>query len=447
MELYYKLDDRPPLAKSLILGFQHLLSALPGIIGAPLVVASVLGFSIQETVILVNASMLMSGVGSIIQGLGITQLKLGSRLPVVQGTSFAFVGVSITIGFQYGFAAVVGATIVGGLFEIFLSFFIHRIRQLFPPVVTGTVVCLIGMTIFPVAVDWLAGGKGAEDYGSLMYLGVGGVVFFVVIFFNQWFKGFISSAAILIGLVCGYFLWAALGLLDLTPVSEAAFIAIPNPLYFGIEFHVGAIIAMCIVYTVSMVESVGDYLALSNYCDQELEGERLSAGIRCEGLNSAVAGIFNSMPTTSFSQNIGVVGITGVASRYVVAFAGGILVTAGLLPKFGALIVSVPEPVIGGAGLIMFGMILAGGIGILRKIDFSRRNTMVLALGIAAGLTVTYRPEIVNELPDLVRMICGNGVALGAIVTVVANLVLPKDKASEKVKVTASEETAKAVAE
>ncbi|MCW7551170.1 purine permease [Endozoicomonas gorgoniicola] len=428
MELYYKLDDRPPLVKSFILGFQHLLSALPGIIGAPLVVASALGFSIQETVILVNASMLMSGIGSMIQGLGFAPLKLGAKLPVIQGTSFAFVGVSITIGFQYGFAAVVGATIVGGLFEVFLSFYIHRIRKFFPPVVTGTVVCLIGMTIFPVAVDWLAGGKGAEDYGSLMYLGVGGVVFLLVVFFNQWFKGFISSASILIGLIFGYLLWFALGLLDLSPVTEAAVVAIPNPLHFGIEFHTGAIIAICVVYTVSMVESVGDYLALSNYCDTELDSKRLSAGIRCEGLNSALAGVFNSMATTSFSQNIGVVGITGVASRYVVVFSGGILIAAGLLPKFGALIVSVPEPVIGGAGVIMFGMILAGGIGILKKIDFSRRNTMVLALGIAAGLTVTYRPEIVNELPDLVRMVCGNGVALGAIVTVIANLVLPESK-------------------
>ena len=439
MELYYKLDDRPPLVKSLILGLQHLLSALPGIIGAPLVVASVLGFSIQETVILVNASMLMSGVGSMIQGLGFAPLKLGAKLPVIQGTSFAFVGVSITIGFQYGFAAVVGATVAGGLFEVFLSFYIHRIRKFFPPVVTGTVVCLIGMTIFPVAVDWLAGGKGAEDYGSLMYLGVGGVVFLLVVFFNQWFSGFISSASILIGLIIGYMLWFALGLLDLTPVTEAAVVAIPNPLHFGIEFHTGAILAMCVVYIVSMVESVGDYLALSNYCDTELDNKRLGAGIRCEGLSSALAGVFNSMATTSFSQNIGVVGITGVASRYVVAFSGGILIAAGLLPKFGALIVSVPEPVIGGAGVIMFGMILAGGIGILKKIDFSRRNTMVLALGIAAGLTVTYRPEIVNELPDLVKMVCGNGVALGAIVTVIANLVLP-DSASAKEALTVASE-------
>ena len=439
MELYYKLDDRPPLVKSLILGLQHLLSALPGIIGAPLVVASVLGFSIQETVILVNASMLMSGVGSMIQGLGFAPLKLGAKLPVIQGTSFAFVGVSITIGFQYGFAAVVGATVAGGLFEVLLSFYIHRIRKFFPPVVTGTVVCLIGMTIFPVAVDWLAGGKGAEDYGSLMYLGVGGVVFLLVVFFNQWFSGFISSASILIGLIIGYMLWFALGLLDLTPVTEAAVVAIPNPLHFGIEFHTGAILAMCVVYIVSMVESVGDYLALSNYCDTELDNKRLGAGIRCEGLSSALAGVFNSMATTSFSQNIGVVGITGVASRYVVAFSGGILIAAGLLPKFGALIVSVPEPVIGGAGVIMFSMILAGGIGILKKIDFSRHNTMVLALGIAAGLTVTYRPEIVNELPDLMKMVCVNGVALGAIVTVIANLVLP-DSASAKEALTVASE-------
>ena len=430
MELYYKLNDRPPLGKRFLLGLQHLLSALPGIIGAPLVIASVLGFSVQETIILVNASLLMSGIGSIVQGLGLGSLPLGAKMPVIQGTSFAFVGVAISIGFRYGFGAVIGATIVAGLFEIILSFFIPQIRKFFPPVVTGTVVCLIGVTIFPVAVDWLGGGKGAEDFGSLINLGVGGLVFFVVIFFNQWFKGFASAASILIGLFVGYVAWFMLGRLDLSPVTQAAMIAIPSPFYFGIEFKLGAIIAMCIVSAVSMVESVGDYLALGNYCDTEIDSNRLASGVRWEGLNSIFAGIFNSTATTSFSQNIGVVGITGVASRYVVATSGCILVAAGLLPKLGAFIASIPQPVIGGAGIIMFGMILAGGIGILKTIDFTRRNTMVLALGIGAGLTVTYRPEIVNQLPSLVQIICG--VALGAIVTVLANQLLPGGAMTEE---------------
>ncbi len=425
MELYYKLDDRPPLAKCLILGLQHLLSALPGIIGAPLVIASVLGFSVQETIILVNASLLMSGLGSIVQATGMGRYNLGAKLPVIQGTSFAFVGVAISIGFQYGFAAVIGATIAGGIFEILLSFIMPQVRKLFPPVVTGTVVCLIGMTIFPVAVDWLGGGAGAEDYGSLVNLGVGMAVFSIVVFLNQWGKGFISAAAIIIGLIIGYMLWFTLGRLDLSSVSEAAIIAIPTPLQFGIEFHAGAIIAMCVAYIVSMVESTGDYLALSNYCNTHLDSKRLSAGIRWEGLNSIIAGVFNCTATTSFSQNIGVVGVTGVASRFVVMAAGGILVAAGLLPKLGALIASVPQPVIGGAGLIMFGMILSGGIGIIKSIEFSRRNTMVLTLGVAAGLAVTYRPEIVGQLPTALKTIMGNGIALGAIVTVLANLILP----------------------
>lgn len=425
MELYYKLDDRPPLAKCLILGLQHLLSALPGIIGAPLVIASVLGFSVEETIVLVNASLLMSGLGSIVQATGMGRYNLGAKLPVIQGTSFAFVGVAISIGFQYGFAAVIGATIAGGIFEILLSFIMPQVRKLFPPVVTGTVVCLIGMTIFPVAVDWLGGGAGAEDYGSLVNLGVGMAVFSIVVFLNQWFKGFISAAAIIIGLTVGYILWFALGRLDLSSVTSAAVFAIPTPFQFGVEFHAGAIIAMCVAYIVSMVESTGDYLALANYCDTDLDSKRLSAGIRWEGLNSIIAGVFNCTATTSFSQNIGVVGVTGVASRFVVMAAGGILVAAGVLPKLGALIASVPQPVIGGAGLIMFGMILAGGIGIIKTIEFSRRNTMVLTLGVAAGLAVTYRPEIVGQLPTALKTIMGDGIALGAIVTVLANLILP----------------------
>ncbi|MCG8453278.1 MAG: purine/pyrimidine permease, partial [Spirochaetales bacterium] len=215
-------------------------------------------------------------------------------------------------------------------------------------------------------------------------------------------------------------------------VTNAAMFSFPNPLHFGIEFHVGPIIAMCVVYIVSMVESTGDYLALANYCNTKLDSKRLGAGICWEGLNSALAGFFNTLATSSFSQNIGVVGVTGVASRYVVVAAGGILMAAGLLPKFGALIASVPQPVIGGAGLIMFGMILAGGIGIIKAIDFSRRNTMILTLGVAAGLTVTYRPEIISQLPQAVQTIAGNGIALGAIITVFANLILPGDRMIEE---------------
>ncbi len=428
MEFYYKLNDRPPLGKSLLLGLQHLLSALPGIIGAPLVIASVLGFTTEETVILVNASLLMSGIGSIIQALGAGPLKLGAKMPVIQGTSFAFIGAGIAIGSQYGFSAVVGATIAGGLFEVGISFFMPYIRRMFPPVVTGTVVCLIGMTIFPVAVDWLGGGAGSDNFGNLTNLGVGLLVCVIVVFFNQYARGFISAASILIGLSLGYVVWFLMGQLDLDAVRNADWFSTPEPMYFGVEFHPGAIVAMCVVYMVSMVESVGDYLALASCCDAELDNERLSAGIRCEGLASALAGIFNSTATTSFSQNIGVVSVTGVASRYVVATAGCILMTAGLLPKLGALIASVPQPVIGGAGLIMFGMILAGGIGILKNIEFTRRNTMVLALGVSAGLAVTYRPEIVNQLPAMVQTICGNGVALGAIVTVFVNQILPGEK-------------------
>ncbi|PJE77952.1 Uric acid permease PucK [invertebrate metagenome] len=425
MDLYYKLNDKPPLTACLVLGLQHLLAALPGIIGAPLVIASVLKFSVAETIILINASLLMSGLGSIIQSRGIRSLNIGAQLPIIQGTSFAFVGVSVSIGFQYDFSAVIGATIAGGLFEIILSFLMPQVRKLFPPVVTGTVVCLIGMTIFPVAIDWLGGGTGADDYGNLVNLGVGMTVFAIVVFLNQWFKGFISAASIIVALLVGYLIWFFLGRLSFTSVIQAESFALPDLLHFGIEFHASAIIAMCIAYAVSIVESTGDYLALAHYCNTELDSKRLSSGIRWEGLNSMIAGLFNCTASTSFSQNIGVVGITGVASRYVVITAGFMLMAAGLLPKFGALIASVPQPVIGGAGLVMFSMILAGGIGVIQSVEFNRRNTMILALGFAAGLTVTYRPDIVGQLPAALKTICGNGIALGAIVTVIANLILP----------------------
>jgi len=424
MEILYKVEDKPPTGTSLILAAQHLLAALGAIIAVPLVVGGVLNLPTSDVVVLVNAALLISGVVTIIQSKGVG--PVGIRLPCVMGTSFTFVGVSIAIGFEHGVAGILGSALVASLVMIIGSFFMPTIRKLFPPIVTGTVVSLIGLSLIPVAVDWIAGGQvGQEGYASLPNLAVGLFVLLTVIALSAFGRGIFSAAAVVIGIVVGFFTCIALGYVDFKPVQDAAIFSLPSPLHFGLSFPISGIIGMSIAYLVTTVESTGDFLALSDVTKTKLTGKKLSSGILCDGLGSALASIFSTTPFSSFSQNVGIVGMTGVASRHVVAITGGMLVLAGLFPVFGALIVAVPLPVLGGAGLIMFAMIISAGVNILSKTKHSKRNGIIIAVSIGTGMAVTVRPELLMNLPDSVKIILGSGITIGSLMALTLNVVLP----------------------
>ncbi len=437
MELLYKVEDKPPMATSILLAAQHLLAALGAIIAVPLVVGGVLGLSIQDMVVLVNAAMLVSGVVTIIQCRGVG--PVGIRLPCVMGTSFTFVGVAIAIGFEHGVAGILGSALVASLVMIMGSFFMPVIRKLFPPVVTGTVVTLIGLTLIPVAVDWIAGGQvGQEGYASISNLMIGFFVLFLVIILSQFARGIFAASAVVIGILSGFILCALLGLVDFTPVREAAFVALPSPLHFGLTFPISGIIGMSIAYLVTIIESTGDFLALSDVTKTKLTGKKLSRGILCDGLGSALASVFSTTPFSSFSQNVGIVGMTGIASRYVVAITGLMLVLAGLFPVLAALIVIIPLSVLGGAGLVMFAMIITAGVNILAKTQHNKRNGIIIAVGIGAGMAVTVRPELLANLPDFMKVIFASGITTGSLVALGLNLLLP----GREVEATEDEESA-----
>lgn len=437
MELLYKVEDKPPMATSILLAAQHLLAALGAIIAVPLVVGGVLGLSTQDMVVLVNAAMLVSGVVTIIQCRGVG--PVGIRLPCVMGTSFTFVGVAIAIGFEHGVAGILGSALVASLVMIMGSFFMPVIRKLFPPVVTGTVVTLIGLTLIPVAVDWIAGGQvGQEGYASISNLMIGFFVLFLVIILSQFARGIFAASAVVIGILSGFILCALLGLVDFTPVREAALVALPSPLHFGLTFPISGIIGMSIAYLVTIIESTGDFLALSDVTKTKLTGKKLSRGILCDGLGSALASVFSTTPFSSFSQNVGIVGMTGIASRYVVAITGLMLVLAGLFPVLAALIVIIPLSVLGGAGLVMFAMIITAGVNILAKTQHNKRNGIIIAVGIGAGMAVTVRPELLANLPDFMQVIFASGITTGSLVALGLNLLLP----GREVEVTEDEESA-----
>ena len=424
MTLFYKVEEKPPLFTSLVLAAQHLLAALGAIIAVPLVVGSVLGLSTQDKVVLVNAAMLISGVVTFIQCKGAG--SLGIRLPSVMGTSFTFVGVSTAIGLEHGVGGILGSALVSSLVMIVGSFYMPNIRKLFPPIVTGTVVTLIGLSLIPVAVDWFAGGQvGDVNYASTNNLLIGFLVLVVVMVLSQWGRGIISASAALMGMLLGFIACMLLGLVDFNPVQEAAWVALPSPLHFGMSFPVSGIIGMSIAYLVTIIESTGDFLALSDVTNTKLTGKKLSRGILCEGIGSSLASMFSTTPLSSFSQNVGIVSMTGVASRHVVAITGVMLILAGLFPVLGALVVIIPLPVLGGAGLVMFAMIVSGGVKILAKTEHNKRNSAIVAMGIGAGMAVTVRPELLANLPEIIKVVFASGITTGSLVALMMNLVLP----------------------
>lgn len=424
MQILYQVEDKPPIGTSILLAAQHLLAALSAIITVPLVIGGVLNLPVKDIVVLVNAAMLVSGVVTIIQCRGVG--PIGIRLPCVMGTSFTFVGVSIAIGFEHGVAGILGSALVASLVMIIGSFFMPMIRRFFPPIVTGTVVTLIGLSLIPVAVDWFAGGQvGQENYASLPNLAIGSLVLITVIVLSVFGKGILSAAAVVIGMFVGYTVCTALGLIDFKPVNDSLLFALPSPFHFGFSFPISGIIGMCIAYLVTIVESTGDFLALSNVTNTKLTGKKLSSGILCDGLGSALASVFSTTPFSSFSQNVGIVGMTGVASRYVVAITGVMLVLAGLFPVLGAMVVSIPLPVLGGAGLIMFAMIITAGVNILSTTQHTRRNSIIIAVGIASGMAVTVRPELLNHLPEFLKVILASGITTGSVIALILNIILP----------------------
>ena len=426
--LRYPVDSKPPFGLTLLLALQHLLAALGGIIAVPLVIGNVLKLPTPDTIVLVNAALLVSGIVTIIQCRGIG--PIGLRLPSVMGTSFTFVAAALAIGFsEHGVAGVLGASLVGSLVMIIGSFFMPYVRKLFPPVVTGVVVVMIGLSLIPVAVDWFAGGqKGDVNYADPANLAMATFVLVLVVILVQWGKGIFSAAAIVIGMMVGYVVALTLGWINFEAVKNAEIVAIPQPLHFGLAFPISGIIGMSIAYLVTIVESSGNFLALGNATQTEITGKHLRGGVLCDGVGSAFAAIMSTTPFSSFAQNIGVISLTGVASRHVVTVMGVLLIFAGIFPWFGALIVSIPSPVLGGAGLMMFAMIIAAGIQMLDKVERSKRNGLIIAISIGCGLAVTTRPELLDKLPSFFKEVFGSGITVGSVLALVLNLILPKDK-------------------
>ena len=409
-ELKYSIESVPPMGVSILLALQHILAAFAGIIAVPLVVCAALKLSVEQTTLMVGATIFASGITTILQSKGLG--PIGSRVSGMMGTDFTFVNPSISVGAKFGIAGIITATITGSFVEIILSRFIKPLMKFFPPLITGTVVSLIGITLLPVSIDWAAGGVGAADYGSIKNISVAFVIMLFTLFLNHFGRGMLSTAAVFIGMVFGYIVCIPMGMVDLTSVANADWIAIPNTLSF------------VPAYVVSTIGTVGIMMAIGEASHEKISSDRAAAGVLCDGVGSMISGLFGAGPNTAFSQNVGLITLTKVASRHVMIIAGIILTILGVFPKLSALIAVMPSPVLGGVGVIMFGLVAAQGIKTLASIDLGDRELLIISVAFALGIGVTVKPEILQGLPNALKMILSSGISTGTLAALILNIVL-----------------------
>ncbi|UNL86140.1 nucleobase:cation symporter-2 family protein [Priestia koreensis] len=423
--------------KTLSLSFQHVLAMYGGAVIVPLIVGGAIGLTSLQLTYLVAIDLMMCGVATLLQVM--RNKFFGIGLPVVLGCTFTAVGPMISIGQSYGVSAIYGSIITAGILVTIFAKFFGKLVRFFPPVVTGSVVTIIGITLIPVAMKDMAGGEGASDFGSLSNIGLAfGVLLFIILLF-RFFKGFVRSVAILIGLVGGTIVGAFMGKVDITPVKEASWLHLPEVFHFGFPtFNVTAILTMVLVAIVSLVESTGVYFALSDICEEEINEDDLARGYRAEGLAILFGGLFNAFPYTTYSQNVGLLQLSGVKSRKVIATAGGMLIVLGFLPKLAAITTIIPHPVLGGAMVAMFGMVVAYGIKMLSEVNFaSQENLLIIACSVGMGLGVTVVPDLFAKFPTALQILTGNGIVAGSITAIVLNLIfnVSVSKKSEREKV------------
>lgn len=428
VEPLYDVEDKPPLKEAVPLGIQHVLAMFAGNVTVPIIIAGVLGLTLGEKAFLIQCAMFVAGIASLVQAAPIG--PVGGRLPIVMGTSFGFLPTSIAIGKQFGLSGILGAAFVGGWVEVILGGFLKPLRKYFPPLVTGTVVLTIGLSLLPTGIKYAAGGVGAADFGALSNLFLAGLVLVTTVIVHQYTKGFLSAASILVGLVVGYVVAIFMGKVDFAPVAQAAWFSFPTPMKFGMTFHLSAIFAMAIMYIVTTVETVGDISGITmGGAGREATDRELSGGVIADGVGSIFAAIFNALPNTSYSQNVGLVSFTGVMSRYVVKVGAIFLIAAGLIPKLGAIVAVMPQSVLGGAAIIMFAMIASSGIVLISKSSLNRRNLLIVAVALGLGLGLGSVPEAMQFFPEWVKMIfTGSGIVVACLVALFLNVILPQDK-------------------
>ncbi|MBS9479209.1 nucleobase:cation symporter-2 family protein [Ancylobacter radicis] len=434
----HPVDQMLPWPRLATLGLQHVLVMYAGAVAVPLIIGRALKLSPEDVAFLISADLFACGIATLIQSLGAP--GLGIRLPVMMGVTFAAVGpmLSMATAPEIGLLGIYGSVIAAGAFGMVVAPFVSRLLPLFPPVVTGTIILVIGISLMRVGINWAGGGlptltkvvdgvPGAfpnPNYAQLEGLGLALFVLLAILALTKWGRGFVANVAVLLGIVAGCGLATVLGIMHFEKVAAAPWFGLVLPFHFGTpSFHLVPVLTMCLVMIVVMIESLGMFLALADMTGRRIDRAALTAGLRADGAGTLIGGIFNTFPYTSFSQNVGLVGVTGVRSRYVTAMGGLIMLALGLMPKMAAIVEAVPLVVLGGAGLVMFGMVAATGARILAQVDFrtNRFNLYIVALSVGFGMIPLVAPNFFKNLPHALHPLLESGILLAALVAVALN--------------------------
>ncbi len=435
----HPVDEILPVPKLFTLGLQHVLVMYAGAVAVPLILGRALKLAPEDVAFLISADLFACGLATLVQCIGFP--GVGIRLPVMMGVTFASVGpmLSMAAAPEIGLLGIYGSVISAGIFTVLVAPFMGKVLRLFPPVVTGTIILVIGISLMRIGINWAGGGlptltkvvdgvPGAfpnPGYGQLEGLGIALFVLLVILGLIRWFTGFIANVAVLLGIIAGAVLASLLGVMHFERVASAAWVDVVMPLRFGIpKFQVVPVITMCIVMVVVMIESTGMFLALGEMTGRKIDQPAIVRGLRADGVGTILGGIFNTFPYTSFSQNVGLVGVTGIRSRWVTATGGMIMIALGLLPKMSALVEALPVVVLGGAGVVMFGMVAATGARILTNVDFrtNRHDLFVVAISVGFGMIPLVAPNFFRYTPNVLHPLLESGILLAAIVSVLLNL-------------------------
>lgn len=423
----HPVDELLPAPQLIAYGLQHIASMYAGVVAPPLIVGAAVGLSPAEMTVLIGAALLTSGLATLLQTLGVW--RIGSRMPFVNGMTFAAVAPMLSIArtTQPGHAlpVIYGSILIAGAATFLAAPFFGKLTRYFPPVVSGTVITLIGLSLFPVAFGWITGSDpGAKDYASVDRIALAGITLLIVLVLNRFLTGFLQSVAILLGLALGTLLAIPFGLFDGSGLDGAPVFAVPSPFHFGApQFQAGAIISMLIVMLVSMTESTADMLALGEVVEMPVTEDTIAAGLRADGAATFVAALLNGFAVTAFAQNIGLIALTRVRSRFVVAVGGVILILLGLFPVAGAIIAIVPQPVLGGAGIALFGTVAASGVRTLSRARLSdSNNLLIVAVALGFGLLPIAAPGFWSHFPQVVQTVMGSGISAGCLVAIALNL-------------------------
>ncbi|MES2010896.1 nucleobase:cation symporter-2 family protein [Cupriavidus basilensis] len=419
------VDQVPAPGPLVMLGFQHVLVMYVGAIAVPMIIASALKLPKEAVAVLINADLFTCGIATILQAAGFW--RFGVRMPVMQGVAFSAIPPILVIATNpaLGLPAVIGAVMAGGVITMLLAPVFGKLLRFFPPIVGGSIVMVVGLSLFPVGVNWVGGGRGAPDFGAPHHLALAGFVFALILVINKWLKGFWSNVSVLLALAAGMLVAIPFGMVDFHGVAEAPMVDVIHPFYFGWPvFDVVATLTIVVVMIIIMIESMGLFLAIGDVVNKPLSAGEMTDGLRANGLASVIGGALNGFPYTIYSQNIGLLVVTGVKSRWVVVAAGVILCALGLFPKLATVVASIPLPALGGAGLFMFGVVTSAGVRTLARVDFegTRHNVYIVAATLAISLLPTFSGTLFNQLPGWLQPIMHSSILLACVMSVALNL-------------------------